>query len=855
MKARSAVIVAAGLLFAGAAQAVDQVWNDAGGSNVWSTNAPNWDAGAVWVNGSSAIFRGGNGTLFGEVVDVAATVTVANASFQTNGYVIADADNDGLFLVAGTPSVFSVGNAGDTGTVSVIVNGSGGLTKSGNGVLNLTTNNAHYGTTTVSAGILRLARGNLTALGQTGTGNDTLVAPGATLDFNGAYVNSPTVEKFTVSGTGTDGKGALVNKGSDMTNRDLGWLTLQDNAMIGGPGRIDIAGCTGNNKTLTKIGTHQLCMKNVADVEIVINEGQYTLLADYRALGGTTPGNTTVNGGSLTAWNTMTIPERITFNGGYLSQGNPNMQLFTLSGYLTVNSNVNFNSSSITNGVEISGYVDGPGGFTQTSVGWCFFTGNTNAYTGPTTVNAGCPLYVGKTNLYSGVLGSGTVTNNGNLYGYSSRICQGSIVNNGSLYLYTGLLSTASSVVNNGNLYIERGGSFVLSNAFFGSGVTYLRYGGEMIVSGSVSSNAQFRIGKGTLTLTNGADFRCYQEMQVADRLNLNYPATDPSNLTAIINVPDGCTLTAQAITFGNGSYSSLTGILNQAGGVVRTTGTAAEGNGIRLGHYPVGYSVYNMMGGSLFVEKDYDLSCATDGNGWFKMTGGQVFATRVMLNERDGGGGYGRLSVSGGVMNIGSLSGLVQAISNGLVADAGAPYLAEYGGAGGTIRAVTNIYSSLNATLYGTNANAITFDSTNFAINLSGNLTGAGGLNKTGSGTLTLTGTNTYSGGTAVKEGTLTMAARVNVPDGLLAFGVSANGASGVLHATGDLSLTGLSVGIANPEQLDKNRTYTVITYEGALSGTLSTGSLPKPWYVYYDWASHAVKLRAAVGTLIKLH
>jgi hypothetical protein len=30
-------------------------------------------------------------------------------------------------------------------------------------------------------------------------------------------------------------------------------------------------------------------------------------------------------------------------------------------------------------------------------------------------------------------------------------------------------------------------------------------------------------------------------------------------------------------------------------------------------------------------------------------MTGGEVFTKRVMLNERDSTGGYGRLTVSGG--------------------------------------------------------------------------------------------------------------------------------------------------------------------------------------------------------------
>jgi hypothetical protein len=44
--------------------------------------------------------------------------------------------------------------------------------------------------------------------------------------------------------------------------------------------------------------------------------------------------------------------------------------------------------------------------------------------------------------------------------------------------------------------------------------------------------------------------------------------------------------------------------------------GAAAEGNGVRRGHYPQTRSFYNMMGGTLIVENNWDLGCATDGQG-----------------------------------------------------------------------------------------------------------------------------------------------------------------------------------------------------------------------------------------------
>ncbi len=913
MSERSLIVIAAVTLCTVTTRATDQVWYDAGIDNIWSANALNWDAGGAWANGNNAVFAGAGGALAGETVDVSNAVVVANITFQTNGYTVADADANGTLTFGGTPSVITVVNAGDTGTVSEVIGGVGGFTKTGNGLLCVTAANTYTGATIVSAGTLKLYPNALYALGVTGTGNDTVVENGATLDLNGCYAASRSYENFTVSGTGVGGKGVLVNNGANHNNNSVGSLTLQGDALISSNKRIDANTVNGNGHTLTKIGGEQFCVQDLQNAQLVINEGTYTLLANDKAMGGTTPGDTIMNAGTLNAWNTMTVPERITFNGGKIQQGNPNRQLFTLTGHLTLNSVINISSTSITTGVDVAGFVDGTGGFSMDQ-GWIYVTGNTNTYSGPTIINGGRSLYVGKTNLYSGVLGTGIVTNYGTVYGYSRQITGGGIVNYGSIYCNTGMLCVGS-LVNSGSLYLDRAGTFVCSNAFFGTGTTYLRYGGDMVVSGSFSSNAIFKIGQGTLSLTNGAEFRLFSEMQVADKIkaNMGYPE-EPANVTAVVNVPDGCTLTSQAITFGNGTTGNATGILNQAGGLVLTTGKSAEDNGIRLGHYPAAYSVYNMMGGTLIVGKDYDLSCATDGRGWFNMTGGEVFATRVMLNERTGSGGSGRLTVAGGVLNVGTLNIEVASISNGITVDAGGPYLVEYGGAGGVVRAVTNFTSDLNATLYGADADAITFDTQALDVRLSGVLTGAGGLNKAGAGLLTLGAQNSYSGGTFVAEGRLSLGVADALTNtfvsvaagaaldlggfsqklggvggngvvsngvlsvkslvspgvdgigsltldvggvatgGMLFVDVTTNGTCDVLHVMGDLDLTGMTLAVADAAQLNTRQGYTIATYTGSLAGAFDASNLPKPWYVMRDRVNKRVQLRSENGTMLRV-
>jgi autotransporter-associated beta strand protein len=846
------------LFFVLTGSADEQTWNDDGVNDVWSTADANWTGGAVWANGNSALFSGG-----GETVDVSGALSVANITFQANGYTVADTDADGTLTVAGSPSVFTVAGASNKGTVSEALGGSGGITKAGDGVLALTaTTNTFTGVLRVSSGTLLLNRGALYALGAAGAGNETIVENGATLNFNGAYTNNfATTEHFQIAGVGADGLGALVNTGAGFMNGGFGTLTLLGDATLGCVSRIDIRNpVAGNGYTLTKSGGSELAVgAAVTNCAVVITAGNYTYMNDL-ALGGK-DFDTTLSGGSLRSYGSYTLTERLLGNGGGLIAAGSGNAYFKINGAVLLNSTLGLSGDG-KNVLELNGLFEGAGGLRRGIVGAStggivYFLSTNSTYAGPTVVDSGYTLYVGRTNVYAGMLGSGTVTNSGALFGYSSMITRGNIVNAGNLYVCTGLLTEAGSVVvNNSNLYIDSGGAFTVSNAFGGTGLIYVRSNAHVTVSGSYSTNSQLRIGYGGFSLTNGASFRFTSELQIADRLGLGYQA-DPTNVTAVINVPEGCTLMAQAMTFGNGTNvlsGGMTSVVNHAGTVI-TTGRASEDNGIRLGHYPQAYSVYNMLGGTLTIGADWDLSCATDGTGWFNMTGGEVFTKRVMLNERNNDGGYGRLSVSGGVLNVGSLTGSAVAISNGIVADPGADYLVEFGGAGGTIRALTNVLVSVTNTLYGAGAEAITFDTAEWDIEVSGRMAGPGGFNKSGSGVLTLSGANTYAGPARILAGGLVRASAGALPaGGEVLFGVAADDAGGRLVSEGDLSLAGIAVGVANPEGLDKAKSYTIATYGGSLTGLVEADVLPGPWYVYYDWDSKRVQIKAAVGTLIRL-
>ena len=806
--------------------AAEQVWvGTRDVSNVWSTNALNWSPGGAWVNGNDAYFVDTAVSNIDMRAELSGLVSVADITFALNGegfaspVMITDADRDSTFALVGSPSVFHVMSSPEfgTGMVYAAISGTGGLQKNGPGVLYLAATNTYAGETLVSQGILRMGERSPNSLGATGAGNGTVVLPGAALDINGATPNGVnSAEPLFLSGSGPDGQGALINRGAGCMNSGFtGGVTLQGDTTVGCVSRIDVRSAwSGGGHTLAKGGSSELAVGNaVNNCRVVINAGSYTYMHDS-ALGGS-DFNTTLNGGALRTYGNWTVNEHLVCNGGAFIGAGSGTNLFKLAGRMTLHGLTGVWGENNNMSVEFAGLMEGPGGLSRSGGGSVYVTGNSNTYSGATLISS--TLYLGRTNIAAGVFGSGPVTNTS-------------------------------------NLFIDRSGSFVSSNGFFGSGSTSIRYGGEMVMSGSFSSNSTFRVGAGTLTLTNGAQLVAYGRFYFADR-TLGYPV-DPTNITATLNVHENASLAAYIFEAGNGGSvagGGMTGTVNQTGGLLRTTGWSGDpGNfpgeydGLRIAHYPQAYGVYNLSGGTVSVENGYRLAVATDGTGWLRQTGGEIFASEVVVNARNGGGGYGRLTVSGGVLNVGS---------NGITAGTGAPYLAEFGGAGGVVRAQTNFTSKLNATLSGTGADAITFDTGAWAVGLSGNLTGAGGLSKSGSGTLTLSGTNSYAGPTRVLQGRLIRTALSALPaGGEVLFAVAADTAGGQLYAQGDLSLEGLVAGVANPEDLDKAKRYTVATWGGTLTHAFDGSVLPEPWFVRYDWKNKRAELRAQIGTVLQL-
>ena len=155
--------------------------------------------------------------------------------------------------------------------------------------------------------------------------------------------------------------------------------------------------------------------------------------------------------------------------------------------------------------------------------------------------------------------------------------------------------------------------------------------------------------------------------------------------------------------------------------------------------------SEYHMNGGLL--DMSYNTLGLALGDRGAVITGAVYQVSGVISNVYNlwvgWGAGHGVYTLSGGSIYIGAL-GITTTSGN---------YAINLGG--GTVGAYQSWASSLNIMLTGSNG-PVTFNSAGNSITLSGVLSGSGGLTKAGSGTLELSGANTYTGDTIVNAGTL---------------------------------------------------------------------------------------------------
>jgi autotransporter-associated beta strand protein/T5SS/PEP-CTERM-associated repeat protein len=195
-------------------------------------------------------------------------------------------------------------------------------------------------------------------------------------------------------------------------------------------------------------------------------------------------------------------------------------------------------------------------------------------------------------------------------------------------------------------------------------------------------------------------------------------------------------------LSLGRGAVTTRTtvidGSLSTGSGLVTVTeGTLATGGSLTIGDSGAGSLV--VTGGAVSGSTTVVGGFSSRANGVVTVTGG-TFST--LGNLTVGSSGTGRLVVgSSGVVTVGGT--LSRGSKGTIVIDPGGTLQVGMGGTGGALAANVATNGTLAFNLSGSSSAAAV-------------ISGSGGFAKLGSGTLSLTGSNTYSGGTQIRAGRL---------------------------------------------------------------------------------------------------
>ena len=442
-------------------------------------------------------------------------------------------------------------------------------------------------------------------------------------------------------------------------------------------------------------------------------------------------------------------------------------------------------------GGVFNGVIGGNIALVKVGAGTQSFVGtNANTYTGLTTVNGGT-LTLGKvagTNAVPGnvVIGAGTLANGQshqipdaanvtltaaasqwNLGGFSETVANVDVLNNANTGITTGgggKLTVSGVLIKSGNITLNSGGSVIDANAITNMGGAWgfgiaggdqgilVRSGGLTIGGGSTIDISATSTNRNYLSLGGDVTSLTNANANTIGKGAAPYLGQLKLNGARVFNVADGTAasdLTVSAIMVDGTGTGALTktglGTLTISGTNAYSGTTAVNEGTLALSGTLFGSSV-TVASGATFTESVTGVITGTGvgfvSSGMTTLSGTNTYA--------------GTTAVNAGVLSITATNTLPGWDTNG-----------RYTVASGAALVIGNAVSnSAIATLLGTGNFAagagIGFDTTagdrTYAPNLTDSGAGALGVAKVGANTLTLTGTNTYTGALAVYAGNLTI-------------------------------------------------------------------------------------------------
>jgi autotransporter-associated beta strand protein len=635
---------------------------------------------------------------------------------------------------------YNLDTGGSSPTLATGLTSSGGsLTKLGGGTLTLAGANTYTGPTTVSVGAL-LIQGTMT-----GTGNIT-VSDGATLGVveNGSQIRPGTLTVGTSTGAILEFNNVTNHLTATLAPTNLasaGTVTINVNS-----GRFFSIGETFPLLSWTSGAAPAVSLGFLAGAggHLTTNANEIDLVIDDPPYIWTAAADTTWNTTSID-WTRSGSP--VTWVNGHFAllddtAANGNV---TLSGTITP-TNATINNSALAYAITSSGgnVIGGGGSLTKNGNGTLTLPGGANTYTGVTTVGGGV--------LAANVLANGGVASD---IGAASSAATNIVLNGGTLQ-YTGPGVSIDRLFAVGPI-----GGTIDSE---GTAALVFNNSGSVVMSGN---------GPRTLTLTGLNGF--------GDTI-----------ASAIVNHPAGTSLRKDGVgtwtLTGTNTYAGGTAILNGtlqvgAGGLSGTLGngniSTASGTGIdfnRTGTLTVPGAITGNGGltndgtGTVILANNSTYSGGTTinagtlqvGNGGGSgslNTAGLILNNSLLVFNTAGSFSYGSGAAAGVISGTGNVivqgGGFIKAIGNNTYSgwtriDANTTFQPVEGQDGGIATSViTN-----NGTLRLVRQDAL--------ITYPGPIVGTGrvqiGANNVNVGVITLTGTNTYTGGTFIGDNQLVL-------------------------------------------------------------------------------------------------
>ncbi|HET6523561.1 autotransporter-associated beta strand repeat-containing protein [Sphingopyxis sp.] len=769
------------------------------GANIMGASIANGAGGVTTLakSDSGTWYLTGTNTYTGNTNINAGTLYIGNGG--TTGSVVSATINN--FGALGF-------NRSDAVTYAGTITGTGSVLQAGTGTTTLTGTNNYTGGTTISAGTLQLGNGGTTGsivgnvansgtlafnrsnavtfggtitgtgtIAQIGTGTTTLTAAntaGATTISAGTLQVNGALETATVAMTGTsaltvNGTMGAAAGGASTFAGDAGASTININS----GGTLRAAGDLGAGGDFVNVtGT-----LNTGAGTLSLGDGNDTLALNGNwSLGGNVAGGSgndtlqvsstsfrVLNGASVTDFETLNKTTAVT--------------LMLTGDHSYIN--------GVTNAAGLLQIGDGTA--TGTLVG-------NVANSGTLTFNrAGASTYAGVISG-SGVLnqnGTGTTTLTGNsTYAGATNVNAGTLLINGNQAGATGLTSVASGATLGGAGTI--GGSVTIADGgILAAGANGV---GELTINGNLAlaNNSQLNFEFGAANVPGGP---------------LNDLVDVGGNLTldGVVNVtqtPGG--------TFGPGVYR----MFNYSG--------ALTDNGLTVGSVPVGTQAFvqtalanqvNLVNTAGLTLSFWDGAAGPKndgtiqgGDGTWRVAGGQNNWTdpNGVVNADYAQDSFAIFQSAAGTVTVDNVGGNVlasgmQFASDGYLIDGGPLTLT---GAQALIRVGVDTVDPV------------------YTATIAAELTGSAQLVKDLAGTLVLSGTNSYTGGTAINGGTLRIASDANL--GGVAGGLSLNG--GTLNTTASFA-SARAVDLAGAGTFLTD-TGTTLALSGAISGA---GALTK--------------------------